>query len=241
MKENNELISFINSSVSFTPNYNDIKFRINDLEFNKNNKKLLNFMKLFKLAIYTVVICLASVLTTIIVKSNMYGQSNDVSPGKESIKFLEENFDEFFAFGSGSPSSMFTIDIIMNSSLIGETAKDELMKYKNEYNKERNYQYFNVYLGNKSGKDIVLLYPLGEPNIIFEFESNLSYLYEDVISQFEVLIGRKLTKEFIYGSSFDNVLRKETMGIILSFKNVEDIYSPYFTIELDNKIYVVDK
>lgn len=241
MKENNEFFSFLNSSISFSPNYNDIKFRINESLFKEKNRKSLNCLKLLKISIYTIVICLVSVFTTITIKNNMYSQSNDVSPGKESVIFLEENFDEFFAFGSGSPVNMFTIDIIMNSSLIGETAKEELLKYKNEYYKESNYQYFNVYLGNKSGKDIVLLYPLGEPNIFFEFESNLSYLYKDVISEFEVLSGSKLNKAFIYGSDFDNILRKETMGIILSFKNVDEVYIPYYTIKLDNKMYVIDK
>lgn len=240
MKENNELMDFLNSSISFIPNYNDIKYRINEAQF-KNNKKTYNYIKILKLSIYSIMIFIISVFTTIIVKENMSNVSNDVSSGKESIQFLEENFDEFFAFGAGSPANMFTIDVIINSSLINENSKDELLKYKNKYYKKRNYQYFNIYLGNKSGKDIVLLYPLGEPGIMFEFDSNLSYEYKDIIYEFQLMSGSTLTKDFIYGKNFDNVLRKETMGIILSFQNIDGKYIPYYTMELDSKMYVINK
>lgn len=240
MKENNEFISFLNSSISFLPNYNDIKFRLNEDQF-KNYKKSDNYIKILKLSIYTIIICLISVFTTIIVNENKNSASNDVSPGKESIQFLEENFDDFFAFGAGSPANQFTLDVIINSTLIDEKSKDELLKYKNKYFKERNYQFFNVYLGSKSGKDLVLLYPLGEPGIMFKFDSNLNYLYKDVIYEFEEVSGCKLTKDFLYGKNFDNILRKETMGIILSFQNINGKYIPYYTIELDKKIYVINK
>lgn len=240
MKENNEFISFLNSSISFLPNYNDIKFRLNEDQF-KNYKKSDNYIKILKLSIYTIIICLISIFTTIIVNENKNSASNDVSPGKESIQFLEENFDEFFAFGSGSSNNIFTIDLIINSTLINNNSKEELLKYKNEYYKKRNFQYFNIYLGNKSGKDIVLLYPLGEPGIMFKFDSNLSYEYKDIIYEFQLMSGSTLTKDFIYGKNFDNVLRKETMGIILSFQNIDGKYIPYYTIELDKKIYVINK
>ena len=241
MKENNELISFLNSSISFSPNYNDIKFRINETQFKNNIKKTYNYIKILKLSMYSIIICVVSVLCTIIVKDNMNSIAYDVSPGKESIQFLEENFDEFFAFGSGSSNNIFTIDLIINSTLINNNSKEELLKYKNEYYKKRNFQYFNIYLGNKSGKDIVLLYPLGEPGIMFKFDSNLSYEYKDIIYEFQLMSGSTLTKDFIYGKNFDNVLRKETIGIILSFQNIDGKYIPYYTIELDKKIYVINK
>ncbi len=241
MKENNELISFLNSSILFSPNYNDIKFRINETQFKNNIKKTYDYIKILKLSMYSIIICVVSVLCTIIVKDNMNSIAYDVSPGKESIQFLEENFDEFFAFGSGSSNNIFTIDLIINSTLIDNNSKDELLKYKNKYFKERNYQFFNVYLGSKSGKDIVLLYPLGEPGIMFKFDSNLSYEYKDIIYEFQLMSGSTLTKDFIYGKNFDNVLRKETMGIILSFQNIDGKYIPYYTIELDKKIYVINK
>ena len=151
MKENNELISFLNSSISFSPNYNDIKFRINETQFKNNIKKTYNYIKILKLSMYSIIICVVSVLCTIIVKDNMNSIAYDVSPGKESIQFLEENFDEFFAFGSGSSNNIFTVDLIINSTLIDNNSKEELLKYKNEYYKKRNFQYFNIYLGNNSG------------------------------------------------------------------------------------------
>ena len=76
---------------------------------------------------------------------------------------------------------------------------------------------------------------------MFKFDSNLSYEYKDIIYEFQLMSGSTLTKDFIYGKNFDNVLRKETMGIILSFQNIDGKYIPYYTIELDKKIYVINK
>lgn len=242
MKDNNEFMSFLNSSIAFFPDYNELKRQINTNQF--KNKKINNYnlYKFFKLSIYAIIICLISVFTTVIVKENINsGVSGDVSPGKEDIQFLEEQFDEFFAFGAGSPANLFTLDIIINSNLIDENSKGELLSYKNEYYKERNYEYFNIYLGKKDDKDIVYLFPLGEPNISFIFESKLDYKFKDIINEFEILCGDNLNKDFLYGKEFDNALRKETMGIILSFKRVDDKYIPYYTMELKDKVYVVDK
>ena len=46
-------------------------------------------------------------------------------------------------------------------------------------------------------------------------------------------------KDFLYGKEFDNALRKETMGIILSFKRVDDKYIPYYTMKLKDKVAII--
>ncbi len=241
--KNNEFISFLNSSLSFSPNYDDIKNKIDIEQFLKKDYKKINLIKYLKLAIYTVFICIISIFTTIMLKDGLFTSSGagDVSPLKLDEKYLEENFDSFFAFGSGSPINLLTIDIIINSNLIDDSDKKILKNYKREYKNTRNYEFFNLYLGEKNGKDIIILSPLGEPKISFTFKSNLNYTFNEVKKEFEDMSDKKLTKEFLYGSKFDNTLKREIMGIIVSFKKIEEKYIPYYTMELDGKIYIIDK
>lgn len=241
--KNNEFISFLNTTVSFIPNYEDIKYRINESEFINKSYKKINILKCLKVAIYTVLVCTVSVFTTIIIKDGVFTSSGvgDVSPTKLDETTLEKYFDHFYAYGAGSPVNLFTIDIIINSNLINNTDKEKLLDYKKEYSNKRNYQFFNLYLGEKDGSDIIILSPLGEPMISFTFKSNLNYKFEDIKKEFEQLCGKELTKEFLYGSKIDNILKKETMGIILSFKEIDKKLVPYYTIQLDGKIYIIDK
>ena len=58
---------------------------------------------------------------------------------------------------------------------------------------------------------------------------------------FEEVSQKKIDKEFLYDSVFDDVLKKEISGIIVSFKKEGDLYVPYYTMLLDEKIYVVNK
>lgn len=243
MNKTNEFVSFLNSSLLFSPDYDNIKYRINEEQFKKKNYKIVNITKYLKIAVYTVFICILSIFVTISIKDGLFTRSGagDVSPLKLDEKYLEENFDNFYAFGSGSQINLITIDIIINSNLIDDSDKEILKNYKREYKNKRNYEFFNLYLGEKNGKDIIILSPLGEPKISFTFKSNLNYTFNEVKKEFEDISDKKLTKEFLYGSKFDNTLKREIMGIIVSFKKIEEKYIPYYTMELDGKIYIIDK
>lgn len=241
--KNNEFISFLNSSLSFSPNYDEIKNKINVEQFLKKDYKKVNLIKYLKLAIYTVFICAISVFITIMIKDGIFisSRSGDVSPAKLGEKYLEENFDNFFAFGSPSPANKFTLDVIINSNLIDDSDKSILLKYKKEYRNKRNYEYFNLYLGEKDGNDIVILSPLGEPMISFTFKSNLNYSFDEVKKEFEEVSGKKLIREFLYGSEYDSFSGRQIMGISVIFKKLEDKYIIYYRMELDGMVYVVNK
>lgn len=58
---------------------------------------------------------------------------------------------------------------------------------------------------------------------------------------FEEVSEKKIEKEFLNNSVFDDVLKKEMSGIIISFKKEGDLYVPYYTMLLDGKMYVVNK
>lgn len=238
-KKINDFILFLNTSLSFTPNYNDIKHKINEKQFiDKVNEKV-DMFKYLKLAMYTFLVCVISIFTTTLVKDATSSiDAGDINPGKANVEYLEKNFDNFFAFGSGSPSGLFTFDMIIKSNLISDIDKEKLINYKNG---KTSSEFCNIYLGESNGIDIVHIVELCEPYKTFTFNSNLDYSFNDVLKMFEEMSQKKIEKEFLYDSDFDDILKKETSGIIVSFKKEGDLYVPYYTMLLDEKIYVVNK
>lgn len=104
MKEENEFIEFINTSVSFNPNYNDLKSSINEEQFFKSTVTTKVQKKYIKKVFYTLVICLISICTTCIIKDNIDANiiNQSLNYNKESEKYLKKIFDNFIAFGSSS-------------------------------------------------------------------------------------------------------------------------------------------
>ncbi len=204
----------------------------------KTNKKVDKF-KYLKLVMYTFLICIISVFTTIIVKNSTSSsstgniKSKEVNYGKLDVEYLEKNFDKFFAFGSGNLGRLIRLDAIRKSNLISDSDKEILKKYGNDV--------CNIYLGEKNGIDIVQITQLHKPYKIFTFNSNLDYSFKDMLEIFEEQSQKKIEKEFLYDSDFDDILRKELSGIIVSFKKEGDLYVPYYTMLLDGKMYVVNK
>lgn len=239
-KKTNDFILFLNSSLSFTPDYNeDIKYKINEEQFKKKTNKKVNIPMYLKLAMYTFLICIISVCTTILVKDITSSSSvGNINPGKADVEYLEKNFDNFFAFGSGSPAGLFTFDIIIESNLISDKDKEKLINYKNE---KHSSEFCNVYLGESNGIDIVHIVELCEPYKTFTFNSNLDYSFNDVLEIFEEVSQKKIGKEFLYDSVFDDILKKEISGIIVSFKKEGELYVPYYTMLLDGAMYLVNK
>lgn len=238
-KKTNDFILFLNSSLSFIPDYSDIKHKINEEQFIMKTNKKVDMLKYLKLTMYTFLICLISVFTTILVKDITSSSSiGDINPGKANVEYLDEHFDNFFAFGSGSLPGLFTFDIIIESNLINDIDKEKLMIDKR--NKNFN-NYCNIYLGTREGIDVVHITQLGKPYKTYTFQSNLDYSFNDVLEMFEEVSQKKIDKEFLYDSVFDEVLKKEISGIIVLFKKEGDLYVPYYTMLLDEKMYVVNK
>lgn len=203
------------------------------------NKKAL---KILIITIYSICICMISVFSTIMIQKNVSSEytSGDVSPFKLNAEYLEENFDTFIAFGGGL-RGMISIDLLLKSNLINDQDKKVLSEY-NEACKGTNNRYYNIYLGVKDGKDVVELHHMSKPNRIFKFSSNLNYKFELIIQEIEALSDEKLNKEFLQDSNTDSITGKETMGIIIDFKSLENgLYSVYFKCTLNDRVYIIDK
>lgn len=239
MKKQNEFISFIEEKTSFTPDYNDIKNKIIDPYFLKKEVKKINIRRYLKLAVYTLVVCVISICTTIIIQdAHKFGGITDISPIKANEEYLTNQFDSFFAFGSASPSDLFTFDIVFSSNIISEEDKEKIQVDKK--NKKFN-NYCNLYFGTKEGSDIVHIIQLGAPYKVYTFKSNLDYSFNDVIEKFEKTNNINIDNEYLISSSYDYILNRETAGITISFKMDDDVYKPYYTMILNGKVYMFDE
>ena len=239
MKEKNEFISFVEEKISFRPNYNDIKNKIIEEPFLKKEKKGINISRYLKLATYTLFVCIVSIFTTIIIQDyHKLGGIGNVAPSKAKEEYLNNQFDSFFAFGSASPSDLFTFDMVISSNIINENDKEKLMIDKR--NKNFN-NYCNIYLGNRDGIDVVHIIQLGKPYKTYTFQSNLDYSFKDIIEKFEKASNINIDNEYLISSNYDYILKRETAGITISFKKEGDLYKPYYIMILNGKVYMFDE
>lgn len=230
MKENNEFMSFIDSSISFNPNYSDIKSRIDETKFRKKPKRKNDLIKYCLYVFYSIFICVVSVLITNAIKEKKYSDNGNRLTEQE----IKEKFDVFFAYGIGDNLTLSTLDVILQSNIISDIDKDVLLDYKNKSNNK--YNDFGVYLGKKDNKDIVFLTSLNDSNISFIFNSNLSYSYQDVINEFIKKSNNDNIQDYGYSSNEFS----EDIEIVVLFKKVNDLYVPYYTMELNGKVYIVE-
>lgn len=234
MKETNEFITFLNSSISFTPNYQDIRTKIDETKFQKkHNKKYL--IKGVLLVLYTFIICFFSILLTSIIKEKNYIK-HSLEIDKKSKEYVDASFDNFFAMGNKNYFQTSTLDIVLKSNMISKENKAILINYQEKYKDKSNYDLFNIYLGRKNNKDIILLVSLAYSNISFIFDSHLSYSYQEVINKFKEQSGNNNLQDYQYNlNEFD-----ENVKIMVSFKTINDLYFPYYLMEFDGQIYVID-
>lgn len=209
-------------------------------------KKINNrLVKILILTIYTSIICIISVMTTMLVLNHNISNNGailegGVSPCKIDKKYLNEKFDQFIAFGSESSKQMFNIDLLLKSNLIDDEAKSELIEFAKPYDSKS--IYFNIYLGIKNGIDIVELHLLVSPYNLFAFKSNLAYSYESILNEFELMCGEKLSDDFLTGSTYDPSIGVETSGILINFNEGKDgLSSIYFKTTINGKVYVISQ
>lgn len=240
MNEENEFIEFINTSVSFNPNYNDLKSSINEENFLKSTVTTKVQKKYIKKVFYTLVICLISICTTGIIKDNIDSDiiNQSLNYNKESDKYLKKIFDNFIAFGSSSSQNALNIDVIINSNIIDQNDKDVLIDYMN---KHRNNKKCSLYFGERNGIDIVHIILIDKVKKTFTFNSNLDYSFQEVLNELKQTSNEIITEDFLYSSNIDEILKHEKSGIIISFREENNIYIPYYMIELKEKIYVINK
>ena len=51
----------------------------------------------------------------------------------------------------------------------------------------------------------------------------------------------EITQDYLISSKFDNLLKKETKGILVNFKLINGQYFAYYTLEMNGILYVLNK
>ncbi len=213
---------------------------------NTKNKKI-KYPKL-KFVMYTLSVILITVFSTLFVKNiwPVKSPGGNVNPGKLVSLYENGYFDKIICFGPEVFNEHYTVDVILSSNIISEDDKNILSAYCAEQNEiQPGYvTYFNIHFGIKDGKDQVLICALNDPGKnqgkLFNFDSNLEYSFESIISDLEIMTNTKFTDEFLAKSKYENY--KQVMGIVLDFNlNDEGIYVPYYKVIVDDKVYVLNK
>ncbi len=155
-----------------------------------------------------------------------------ISPSKWSD--LAKEYDQFLAF-----ASYINPNVIINSDLLNDADKEEFTAYA----REAKSRYYMIYMGTKDGVDRIRVIDWTgggrfDFESSFEFESNLNYRYEDVISEFEKLSGIEITDAFLTEGNGDGTVL--TDGIYLKFKERDGRYIPYYESAINDKAYIVD-
>ena len=215
---------------------------MNELNYKKTKYKKLKFI------MYTLSVILITVFSTLFVKNiwPVKSPGGNVNPGKLVSLYENGYFDKVICFGPEVFNKLYTVDIILSSNIISEDDKSILSAYCEEQKeiKPGFVTYFNIHFGIKDGKDQVLISALNDPgkNIgkAFNFDSNLEYSFESIISDLEIMTNTKFTDDFLAKSKYENY--KQVMGIVLDFNlNDEGIYVPYYKVIIDDKVYVLNK
>ena len=228
-----EIISKVDSTKYINPTKSKFKFPI--------------FAIIYTLLIISITIPLTLSINSYFSNNEVNGDSSqpeeennnfivgDINPRKDK-NIVNDYFDEFFAFGSDSPTSLYSIDVLLNSNVLSEKNKTILSQSENSMT-----SYYNLYFGIKEGVDRVILTQLSDPYEILIFQSNFDYSFSECINEFEQMSGQEITQDYLKSSNFDNTLKKETNGVIIHFKSTDNRHYAYYTININDNLYVLNK
>lgn len=238
------LICRFDSKINIENRFNEIIEKVDTRKYFDSNKYSLRNVKFAVLTIcYTIIIILVIIPLTLGVNSYFIEESEadnshllgDINPGKNK-DLATKYFDVFYAFGSASPASLYSLDILLNSNMLSDESKNILRQSESSSN-----SFYNVYLGMKDGVDYVVLSQLNDPYSILVFESIFDYSFNDCISEFQKMCCHEITQDYLISSKFDNLLKKETKGILVNFKLINRQYFAYYTLEMNGILYVLNK
>lgn len=238
------LVGRFQSKINIENKFNEIIARVDTRKYFDSNKYSSRNAKFVVLTIcYTILLILVIIPLTLRVNSYFIEESEvdnshllgDINPGKNK-NIATEYFDVFYAFGSGSPTSLYSLDILLNSNMLSDESKNILRQSENSSN-----SFYNVYLGVKEGVDCVVLSQLNEPYSILVFESSFDYSFSDCINEFQKMCCNEITQDYLISSKFDNLLKKETKGILVNLKLINGQYCVYYTLEMNGISYVLNK
>ena len=169
---------------------------------------------------------------------------------KQNDPDWEPIFDKTIAWGPELASGMIKYDVISKSNLLSEEDKVVLLNYKASI--KQTYPdhdvSFQIGFGIKNNKDYIYLIDyIGydrelekEINNTFLFESNLSYSFESIVDEFELMLDAELSDDYLNSSYYDNQ-NLLTTGIIIGFLENDGLYQEYYMVKLDGEIFVVNK
>lgn len=245
--------------------YSDIKDEVSEniRKSTENKTKIksyrgVNLRKALSYALCVMLTCVVSVGSTLLIQGSVLngGAGNDgldgsISPTK-AVWVIDENFDEFYIFSGDR--DMVDMDIVLKTNIISEKDKNALKEYCSGNGRSK--KYFNVYMGVKDNRDIVVFHDISsKPYERLVFESNLSYSFKSVVEKFEEMSGEKLTQEFLKESRWDEYYDSQIGEIISSVNDTGGISMrfslwvtegfvgryliEYYTAIINGQIYVV--
>lgn len=226
----------------------------------KQHLKLKN-KKLISLLAYSLIICIISITSTLLIYKKME-QANVIKRPRDV--FLEEHlffhlqwigkspvFDSYIAIGPEVGSDRISLDVLLKTNLLKEEDKNALIEYENSAKeKEANHEArFLICFGIIEEKDYIFLADIyyDETTVwnsyvatTFYFESNLPYSFSSLSNEFEQLAGDVLTNDCITSYNDQNVLE---CGIAICFEEKGDgSYQEYYKIKTyDKQEFVVYK
>ena len=259
MQVTNITTSYLNENITLSLDYDkDIKSKIHlDTSVNHSilsHHKQIKIIK--KLNFWLLIVGLAFLLfvvTPISIIRVRHARHDMITPGK-STYLIEDTFDKFFAYGPRpiddetylpkhpfssileKPEYLLSYDILLKMNMFDDEGiskiKDERSKYLwHRFIYNDGSFLFNLYMGIKDGKDIILLRNQSHPTDELVFESIYNYSFSDIINRFEDMINEKLSDEF---------LNNKNTGIYVDFYIKDEIYMPIYVLEYNSNIYKID-
>ena len=262
MKNKNVVATYLNNNISIDLNYNEIKSNIN-IKTIENHSILSHKRQIRYVLRYTVflfIIGLITLTSLLIYKgvNNSHGQSSQswIIPGRFKTVY-ERNLDELFAYGPkpgntnveitnhpfvNTSTAKFqehvcTIDFLLQTNMFSEDGKRQLKEIKE---KKNNRIYCNFYFGIKDNKDVILLKNNINPGEEYIFESVFDYSFNDIITEFEEMIGENINKDFLNGDN-SYLMTGIISGIFVDFKLVDGTYIPFYLLDYEGKTYKIEK
>ena len=136
-------------------------------------------------------------------------------------------------------------DVLLNSNIIDESAKNEISTYYNLLEKEKSTTNdIILYYIYKEGKDLIYLKKINDTSYLNEksipvelyFNSNLNYRFSEIIEEFKTKFNIDLENTSWTNGSIDN------KGVFIGFSiNDNGIYIPYYYVIYEGEILIVNR
>ena len=149
------------------------------------------------------------------------------------LSYKSGDIGKLIATGPQDTGSYYYYEVIYNSDIINDESKKEL-KVKGIKQEDK----IKIGLYESSDGDVVYMYDCsrdakGKKTCLFTFDCNLPYSLRDVVSEFEKVIGEKLT--------IDDISDNNPIQVDFVYSSEEGKYIIYYKYFYNNKVYVVNK